>query len=137
MLRRWDRWAPPPIQSRPSPGRSAPDRPRPAISLAVGAVGLYLVWPALLETVGAWPLLSTIKVRWFVGMVLLEASSFACVWLVLAISLRSRRWFLIATSQLASNAASRVIPGGAATGGVVQYRMLTQAGLTSRRWPRE
>ena len=62
-------------------------------------------------------------------MVLLEASSFACVWLVLAISLRSRRWFLIATSQLASNAASGVIPGGAATGGLVQYRMLTQAGL--------
>ena len=62
-------------------------------------------------------------------MVVLEAASFACVWLVLAISLRSRRWFLVATSQLASNAASRVIPGGAATGGVVQYRMLTQAGL--------
>ena len=120
---------------------SAPDSESPAsrpvragllgrlISLAVAAVGLYLVWPALLETVGAWPRLSTIKVRWFVGMVLLEASSFACVWLVLAIALRSRRWFLIATSQLASNAASRVIPGGAATGGVVQYRMLTQAGL--------
>jgi uncharacterized membrane protein YbhN (UPF0104 family) len=75
------------------------------------------------------PHLSTIKVRWFVGTVLLEAGSFACVWLVLAISLRSRRWFLIATSQLASNAASRVIPGGAATGGLVQYRMLTQAGF--------
>ena len=28
-----------------------------------------------------------------------------------------------------SNAASRVIPGGAATGGLVQYRMLTQAGF--------
>ena len=123
------------MDSAPDPG-SPGSRPVRAgslrgrlISLAVAAVGLNLVWPALLETMEVWPHLSTIKVRWFVGMVLLEASSFACVWLVLAISLRSRRWFLIATSQLASNAASRVIPGGAVSGGVVQYRMLTQAGL--------
>ena len=130
MLRRWGSMGSAPDSESPEsrPVRARLLRGR-LISLAVGAVGLYLVWPALLETVGAWPRLSTIKVRWFVGMVLLEASSFACVWLVLAISLRSRRWFLIATSQLASNAASRVIPGGAATGGVVQYRMLTQAGL--------
>jgi hypothetical protein len=61
---------------------SAPDsespEPRPArtewlrgrlISLLVAAVGLYLVWPAPPETVDAWPHLSTIKVRWFVGIV--------------------------------------------------------------------
>jgi hypothetical protein len=120
MLRRWGSMGSPPDPESPEsrPVRAGSLRGR-LISLAVAAVGLYLVWPALLETVDAWPHLSTIKVPWFVGMVLLEASSFACVWLVLAISLRSRRWFLIATSQLASNAASRVIPGGAATGGVV------------------
>jgi hypothetical protein len=121
--------------STPDPGSAAPRPVRAGslrgrlISLAIAAAGLYLAWPALLETLQAWPSLSTIKARWFAGMVLLEAGSFACVWLVLAIALRSHRWFLIATSQLASNAASRVIPGGAATGGVVQYRMLTQAGL--------
>jgi uncharacterized protein (TIRG00374 family) len=114
--------------AEPRPARAGSLRGR-LISLAVAAIGLYLAWPALLETLEAWPHLSTIKLRWFLGMLLLEAGSFACVWLVLAIALRSRRWFLIATSQLASNAASRVIPGGAATGGVVQYRMLTQAGL--------
>jgi uncharacterized protein (TIRG00374 family) len=130
MLRRWGSMGSAPDSESPEsrPVRAGSLRGR-LISLAVAAVGLYLVWPALLETLDAWPRLSTIKVRWFVGMLLLEASSFACVWLVLAIALRSRRWFLIATSQLASNAASRVIPGGAATGGVVQYRMLTQAGL--------
>jgi len=99
------------------------------IALAVTAVGLYVAWPALLETLQAWPDLAAIEVPWFAAMVGLEVGSFLCVWSVLAVALRSRRWFLIASSQLASNAASRVIPGGAATGGVVQYRMLTQAGL--------
>ncbi len=99
------------------------------IALAITAIGFYVVWPALLETAQAWPDLATIDVPWFATMIALEVGSFLCVWSVLAISLRSRRWFLIASSQLASNAASRVIPGGAATGGVVQYRLLTQAGL--------
>jgi uncharacterized protein (TIRG00374 family) len=99
------------------------------IGLAVTAIGLYVVWPALLETLQAWPGLTSIKARWFLGMVALETASFVCVWWVLGLSLRSRRRVLIATSQLASNAASRVIPGGAATGGVIQYRMLTQGGM--------
>ena len=115
-----------PEAARPTRGGSLRGR---LIALAVTAAGLYVAWPALLETLQAWPDLSTIHPGWFAGMGILEAGSFACVWLVLAISLRSRRVFLIGTSQLASNAASRVIPGGAAAGGIVQYRMLTQAGL--------
>jgi uncharacterized protein (TIRG00374 family) len=37
-------------------------------------------------------------------------------------------WGTVATAQLAGTAASRVVPGGAATGGVVQGRLLIQAG---------
>jgi uncharacterized membrane protein YbhN (UPF0104 family) len=69
MLRRWERWAPHPIRSRPSPDARTEWLRGRLISLVVAAVGLYLVWPAPPETVDAWPHLSTIKVRWFVGIV--------------------------------------------------------------------
>ena len=38
------------------------------------------------------------------------------------------RWSDVAAAQLAGNAASKVVPGGAATGGVVQGRMLVASG---------
>jgi uncharacterized protein (TIRG00374 family) len=40
----------------------------------------------------------------------------------------SPRWADVAAAQLAGNAASRVMPGGPATGGVVQGRMLVDSG---------
>ena len=40
----------------------------------------------------------------------------------------SPRWIDVATAQLAGVAASRVMPGGAASGGVVQARLLIQSG---------
>jgi hypothetical protein len=39
-------------------------------------------------------------------------------------------WFVAATSQLVSNSVSRVLPGGAAIGGAVLYRMLSVSGVT-------
>src|SRR4029434_6945962 len=78
MLQRWGSMGSAPDSQPPE---SLPIRagllPGRAIALAITAVGLYLGSPALLETVQGWPPLSTIKVRWFVGMVLLEAGSFA------------------------------------------------------------
>jgi uncharacterized protein (TIRG00374 family) len=44
-------------------------------------------------------------------------------------AIRSKAWFTITTSQLASNAAGRVVPGGAA-GGALQYRMLVEGGAS-------
>ena len=38
------------------------------------------------------------------------------------------RWFDVASAQLAGNAASRVLPGGAASGSVVQARLLVRSG---------
>src|SRR6185503_17218973 len=40
-----------------------------------------------------------------------------------------RQWYGIATAQLGGNAVSRTVPGGAAAGGAVQFRMLVDAGL--------
>ena len=46
-------------------------------------------------------------------MVALEAASFLCIWALIGLCLRSKRYFLIGTSQLAGNSISRVLPGNA------------------------
>ena len=129
-----------------------------AVMLAITGVGLYVVAPSLLSAFGAWPGLAEVKPRWFLILVVLEALSLASLWWLTRLALEpdpvwlpdpddvldpestasheaealatSPRvaWGTVATAQLAGTAASRVVPGGAATGGVVQGRLLIQAG---------
>jgi uncharacterized protein (TIRG00374 family) len=94
------------------------------IFLAVAGIALYIVWPSLISVFSSWPRLRDLDPVWFVAMVLLEAASFACVWVLLRVALHSNVWFRIAASQVAGNAVSRVLPGGAATGGALQFQML-------------
>jgi uncharacterized protein (TIRG00374 family) len=96
--------------------------------LIVTAAGLYVVTPSLLTLFNAWPSLGDVRPFWFVIVGTLEAVSFLCLWLLLHIALPGSRWLDVATSQLAGNAASRIIPGGPASGAVVQGRMLIQSG---------
>jgi uncharacterized protein (TIRG00374 family) len=124
--------------------------------LAVTGVGLYVVAPSLLSAFGAWPGLAEVKPRWFIILVLLEAGSMASLWWLTRLALEPHgvdvdflpepdsaappgtaeavaaaprvRWGTVVTAQLAGSSASKVIPGGAATGGVVQARLLIQAG---------
>jgi uncharacterized protein (TIRG00374 family) len=42
--------------------------------------------------------------------------------------LRTKAWFPVVTSQLASNAVNLIMPGGAAVGAAVQFRMLVTSG---------
>jgi uncharacterized membrane protein YbhN (UPF0104 family) len=101
---------------------------RRGLGLAVTGVSLYLVAPSLLTVFDAWPELGDVRPWWFAVVVVLESSSFVSLWLLLRIALQTRTWFDIASSQLASNAASRIIPGGAASGSVIQAGMLVGAG---------
>jgi len=98
------------------------------IRLAVAAVGLYFVWPAVVKVFGSYDELSQIKPGWFVAMAILELLSFASVWLLVGISTSSRHWTLIATSQLVGNAVSSVVPGGAVAGGPLQYTYMVRGG---------
>ena len=61
-------------------------------------------------------------------MLVLEVGSFASLWAVQWIAIRRTRWWDIAASQLAGNAFGRIVPGGGATAGALQYRMLVDAG---------
>ncbi len=98
------------------------------VRLVLAAVGLYFAWPALVGVLGSYDQLSKIRPIWFVVMVLLELASFVCVWLLIGISTSSRRWSLIAVSQLAGNAVSSIVPGGAAVGGPLQYSFMVKGG---------
>jgi uncharacterized membrane protein YbhN (UPF0104 family) len=102
---------------------------RRAVLLAVTGVSLYLLAPSLLTLFDAWPQLKGVRPWWFVVVVGLQAASFVCLWALMRIALRTSGWFEVASSQLAGNAASRIVPGGAATGTVVQASMLINSGL--------
>jgi uncharacterized protein (TIRG00374 family) len=97
-------------------------------ALVACAIGLYVVAPSVLTVFNAWPQLGNVRPWWFAVVILLEGLSFGSLWLLLRIALPGSAWVDVATSQLAGNSASRIIPGGAATGAVIQGRMLIKSG---------
>lgn len=101
------------------------------VGLIITAVTLYLVAPSVLEVLGSFDQVSRLQPLWLLLVFGCQVASFACLWSLQRLILRTPAWFPIVTSQLAGNAASRVIPGGAATGTAVQYRMLRTAGVTT------
>ena len=98
------------------------------IFFGAAAIGLYFVWPQLVQFFDAVPGLRTIHWYWFAIMVLLEAASLASYWAMMRFTIDEHRWFVLATTQLSANAFSRIVPGGAASGGTISYQMLAAAG---------
>lgn len=112
----------------------APPRTRRAIIgrsilLAVMAVSLYLLAPSLIQTFASIEDLRRVNPVWFLLLLGLQAASFGCVWALQRLALRTSRWFAVATSQVAGNAFSRIVPAGGAAGVALQYRMLAEAGV--------
>src|SRR5215211_9398180 len=101
--------------------------------LAVTAVSLYLLAPALLQVFGAYDHLDDFNPLWWIAMLLLQLGSYACMWGVQKIALRAERMGPVVTSQLASNAFGRVVPGGVAAAGAMQYAMLARGGIPAGR----
>ncbi len=117
------------IRSSPTGGRHIRRILWSGLLLSIGATALYFMQDQLREVLQSGDRLRTIRPGWFVVMLVLELVSFGCLWWLTRIVLPQVSWFLAATSQLVSNAVSRVIPGGAATGGAVYYRMLAVSGV--------
>jgi uncharacterized protein (TIRG00374 family) len=119
------------------PARPIRDAPAPVrraiwgrlILLLITAVALYVLWPGLLKVFAAWPELLSLNPGWFVAMLAAEIASFACIWMLQRLAMRTKQWFGVATAQLAGNAFSRIVPGGAAAGGAINYRLLVAAGI--------
>ena len=97
--------------------------------LLLTAVSLYLLFPSLVEVFTSWRDLRTLDVVWVAIALGFEAASFLAVWELQRIVLRTPSWFAVGTSQLTGNAFGRIVPGGMATAGALQYRMLVQAGI--------
>jgi uncharacterized protein (TIRG00374 family) len=97
--------------------------------LIVTGFALYALWPGLLEVFSAWPRLTTLNPWWFAVMLVLEVGSFVMLWLLTGLAVRTVNIFLVATSQLVSNALGKVLPAGGATAGAAQLRMLIVGGM--------
>jgi len=108
---------------------SASSLARRGVLLAITAISLYLLAPALLQVFGAYDRLNDFNPLWWLAMVALQVGSYACMWGVQKIAMRADKWGPVITSQLASNSFGRVVPGGVAASGAMQYAMLARAGV--------
>ncbi len=100
------------------------------VGLLLCALVLYGVAPAVLGVLDAWPRVADIQPYWFAALIVAQVGSWAGFWLVQRLSVDARSWWPIITSQLASGALARVVPGGGAAAAALQYRMLVQAGIS-------
>ena len=101
--------------------------------LLIAFVSLYLLWPSLGQVFDQWRTLTQLSPLWVVVALGVEALSFVAVWELQRIALQTKRWFPVSMSQLAGNAFGRIIPGGVAAAGTLQYRMLVRSGLPGAR----
>ncbi len=116
-----------PVERAPSPWWRGPFARR-GVMLVVMVVVLYLLLPGLVAVFGSWHDLQSVAPLWFVAMILAEVASFAFVSLFTRLVLPTASLFGISCAQLSGHALSTVVPGGAATGGAVEYKMLVSAG---------
>jgi uncharacterized protein (TIRG00374 family) len=134
-----------PAPGAPPSGEPKPPAPGPAphslarsiairlLFLTISIVTLYILWPSLIAVFRSWPELLTLNPVWYPVMFALEGASFICAWGLQRLALATDRWFVIGTAQLAGNAVSKVVPGGAAAGGATQFKMLTDGGIPGSR----
>jgi hypothetical protein len=99
-----------------------------SVLVIVAGVTIYLLFPSLAEVFSSFPKLTELDVIWFAFAVLLQVAHFTCTIALQRIALRTKAWFSVATSQLAGNAISLIVPGGAAFGAATQFRMLAASG---------
>jgi uncharacterized protein (TIRG00374 family) len=101
---------------------------RAAMVVAAG-LAIYLVFPAITEVFASWPRLSTLNPWWLFAAIGAEVAHFVCTFALQRLALRTKAWFPVVTSQLAGNAITLIMPGGAAVGAAVQFRMLAASGM--------
>jgi uncharacterized protein (TIRG00374 family) len=106
---------------------------RQVVLLGITAVSLYLLAPALAQVFGSFPKLVDLSPLWFLAMLVLEVCSYACMWSIQRLALRTKEWTPVIQSQLAAAAFGAVVPGGLAAAGALQYSMLTRGGVPQSR----
>ncbi|MBO0693768.1 MAG: flippase-like domain-containing protein [Acidimicrobiaceae bacterium] len=102
---------------------------RRGLPVLIAGLGIYFVFPAIPEVLASWPRLSTLEPVWFVLAVAFQVGHFVCTFGLQRLALRTKAWFPVVTSELASNAVNLIIPGGTPLSVAVQIRMLSTSGL--------
>jgi len=97
--------------------------------LVAGAVALFYLAPQLVAVFATAPQLGRLDWPWLAVMLGLETASFAAVWALARLAVPGLSWPVSVTTQLAANAASRVVPGGVVVGGAVYFRLLRRSGV--------
>jgi uncharacterized protein (TIRG00374 family) len=118
-------------QTEPSAKRKATWKTiviRSVFLLGAGLV-LYILWPRLVEFLSASQDLSGIDLYWFVLMGAFMTGAFMAAWELTHIAVPGISRFVAATSQLASNAMAKVVPGGAVAAGAGYFKMLSVSGV--------
>ncbi|HZD72067.1 MAG TPA: YbhN family protein [Actinomycetes bacterium] len=112
---------------------TVPVRVRRVVLLLAGAfVVIHFLVPQIAGVHRALYRLGQVKVPWLLLAIALElASILAYTLLTRAVLLHSRppRFDVLLRTQLSTLAVNHVVPGGAAAGGALGYRLLTEAGL--------
>jgi len=97
--------------------------------LFLGMISIYFFLPTLLSLAESAPQLGHLQWRWFALMAVLMTGAFASQWALTRIAAPGVSWFVASTSQLTSNAAVKLIPGGVVAGGAFYFRMLAVSGV--------
>jgi hypothetical protein len=100
-----------------------------AALVVLAGLAIYLVFPAITEVFASWPRLSTLNPWWLFAAIGAEIVHFTCTFALQRLALRTKAWFSVVTSTLAGNAITLIMPGGAAVGAAVQFRMLATSGM--------
>ncbi len=95
--------------------------------LAAAGVVLYYFYPTVVEFLSQTKHLASVDWWWYIVMGVLMAGSFVAAWELTRAALPRVSLFLSGTAQLASNAISKVVPGGAVTAGATYFQMLSVA----------
>ncbi len=103
------------------------------VFLLITAISIYVLLPGLLDVFTSWRRVLDLSPAWLGAMVAFVAASFVATWALQRIAVGTRSWYAVATSQLAGNALGRVVPGGVATAGALQYKMLVRCGVPGGR----
>jgi uncharacterized protein (TIRG00374 family) len=106
---------------------------RHGVLLGIAGVSLYLLAPTLIEVFTEWPQLGEIEPVWFAVMAVFQTAALVCGIAIQRLTLRTKRWFAVATSNLAGGALGRVMPGGGAAAATLQYGMLVRSGFEAPR----
>jgi uncharacterized protein (TIRG00374 family) len=117
-----------PVQQKPQRPLWRKILPR-LLFLALALAVLYFFLPTIYGFVDETEKLATIDWWWFVLMAVLMSGAFVAAWELNRIALLGVSRFVVGTSQLVSNALSKVIPGGAVAAGATLFQMLGVSGI--------